>query len=200
MAQVVLAKCREISPKNSDDSQVMFVRVDEGLNSAMPTRHSIYSISEANGTILFTENELNLGKCLHAVSFKDPVLYQHSSCHLSQFSISHAMVRNPHSLPFFLTGQEVEVECDQGYGVRRFNYSTLQTLVCSEDTRPRPCTRITPRKSCRGKNKNKAGEEGREKLHYLFLVLAIVSTIIAVVLLVVLMMTKRKIEHADTDE
>ena len=116
------------------------------------------------------------------------------SCSLSQFTLPHGRVRNKENLPFFLLGQEVEIKCEEGYGVRRLNYTALQTLVCSQGAKPRPCTRI---------HRNRSTAANSDKSCHLFQVAAIVSTTIVVILVVVLLRSrgersKTKCEAAET--
>ena len=193
---VFLSKCRNITSIN-DDPQIMFIEI-EALpetthdNSA---RHSIFSISgvdEDGISILYTGTDYH--ESLHGISFMDPVLYRQvymKSCPLSQFSTPHGTVRNKENIPFVLPGLEVEIQCAQGYGVKRLNFTALQILVCSTDAKPQPCRRIVPRKSCRNNDKEEKGM--KEKLCYTFLMITVSSSITVVVLLVVLLMSKHRV-------
>ena len=144
MSTAVLTKCR-IYTGNETDPQVMFVRIDTNLAPMPPygppiQRKSIYSISgigsvfgsDRNLNIIFTGEEVISSKSLQGLLFKDPAHYQETSpsCPISQFSVPHSTVRNTDNLPFFLPGHQVEILCDQGYGVKRLNYTTLQIVVC----------------------------------------------------------------------
>ena len=175
--------------------------------------------SDRNLNIIFTGEEVISSKSLQGLLFKDPAHYQETSpsCPISQFSVPHSTVRNTDNLPFFLPGHQVEILCDQGYGVKRLNYTTLQIVMCPGEAStgeatlgevtpgevtpgevtPRYCSRIIPRRtSCRGRHK----EEKMVDLRYLFVVIAIVSSTIAVGLLVVLVMRRRREEEEEVEE
>ena len=195
-AKAILSKCHQILTNltKKNDPQLMFIRSEPAnLHGTDTDMHSIYSISGVDeGTdgirTLFTGKELD--NSLSGISFRNPKIYQQNgmSCPLSQFSIPHGVVKNKKEFPFVLPGYQVEIQCDPGYGVKLLNYTSTQTLVCSEDAKPRLCVRI---KSIRVTvNKNK--DEGFNDLCNLFLFLVIVSLVIAVVLLVILLKRSRQ--------
>ena len=205
----VLKTCRNIS-LTEEDAQLMFVMLEPGTFHGSDTaKHSIYSISGIEGkdsdtvSILFTElsevTYYDWARSLYGISFRSPDMYNdHPSCSLSQFSLPHGAVRNKQNVPFFLLGQEVEIECEVGYGVRRLNYTALQTLVCSPGAKPRPCTRIYW-----NRNVAKEGNANSDNLCHLFQVGAIVSTTLVGALVVLMLrsrgeQSKMKHEAAET--
>ena len=205
--EAVLKKCREVSKSStgSHNAQMMLVKIEHSGSFPNTNSHDAYSIFSTAGvepdddsiTILFTSDEVDNSKSLHGVSFRKPAFYEEPPrCTLSQFSTPHGSVRNKENLPFFLPGHQVDVECDRGFGVRLLNYTTLQTVVCSQAAKPLPCTRIVPKKGCRSKGNKENKRKGA--LRYPFLIVAIVSLAIVGALLMILMKTKRKkIGNAD---
>ena len=64
-------------------------------------------------------------------------------CFLHDLSVAHGKVYNPDRVPFFLRGSQVRVRCDPGYGVAPLNYTSIQVVICSEETVVRSCTSLT---------------------------------------------------------
>ena len=194
LKMAILSTCRSLLPEE-EDPQLFFVRIEQTIIDQ--DLHSIFSRpgSEKFFDILFTGKDFNyLANSLFGISFREPSFYEQegkSSCPLSQFSTPHGVMRNKENVPFVLPGSQVEIQCDQGYGVKNRNYTPTQTLVCSEDAKPQLCT-----KSSRVRNK----ENGKEDLCHFFLTVGIVSTIIAVMLLVMLLKKKGQQKKTDTED
>ena len=195
----ILTTCRRVL-HNKEDRQLIFM-INKPSIPAM-NQYSIYSTpgDEKSLDILFTGTDWTKStKSLDGVVFRGPSFHQEEqlSCSLSQFSIPHGVMRNKENVPYVLAGSQVEIQCDQGYGVnKRSNYTSMQTVVCSEDAKPQPCTRIISNKPCRVRNK----ENGKENLYHLFLTVGIVSTIIAVMLLVMLLKKRRQQKNTETED
>ena len=193
--QAFLTKCWNIVlPKN--DTQVMTVKREPAEAHGTKTeKHSIYSKGIDGLSILWTGNyTLKEDQSLERVSFRDPGLYKkHILCTPSQFSTPHGIVRNEKKVPFFLPGHKVEVTCKHGYEVRNLNDTTSQIVVCSKDAKPRPCSRMF-----QGRNSPEELDRNKEKLFYLFLVLAIVTSTIAVIQGVALLNLKNGCHHGQS--
>ena len=199
LRMAILSTCRNVSDKE-EDPQLIFVRSELSISY-----QDVYSIlskfgGKYSGDIIFTgKGVINYAKSFYGVSFREPSFYEQegpSHCPLSQFSTPHGVMRNKENVPFVLPGSQVEIQCDQGYGLKNRNYTSTQTLVCSEDAKPRLCTRIISTKSGRVRNK----ESGKEDLYHLFLAVGIVSTIIAVMLLVMLLKKRRQQKKTENEE
>ena len=132
----VLRYCREISPGNLTDKQIMIVKDFWHADRI----NSYYIFSRWSDTSL-----LGTGKeyeYLDGLLFQDPENFTNiGSCHLSQLKIPNGMLKNSNKLPFFLAGHSVTIACKKGYGVKKLNYNRTQTLVCSEDAKPYLCTK-----------------------------------------------------------
>jgi len=198
--RAILSTCRNVSDKE-EDPQLIFVRSELSISY-----QDVYSIlskfgGKYSGDPIFTgKGVINYAKSFYGVSFREPSFYEQegtSPCPLSQFSTPHGVMRNKENVPYVLAGSQVEIQCDQGYGVnKRSNYTSMQTVVCSEDAKPQPCTRIISTKPGRVRNK----ESGKEDLYHLFLTVGIVSTIIAVMLLVMLLKKRRQQKNTETED
>ena len=195
----ILTTCRRVLHEK-EDRQLIFVT--KQISRSDLNQYSIYSTpgDEKSLDILFTGTDWTKStKSLDGVVFRGPSFHQEEqlSCSLSQFSIPHGVMRNKENVPYVLAGSQVEIQCDQGYGVnKRSNYTSMQTVVCSEDAKPQPCTRIISTKPGRVRNK----ESGKEDLYHLFLTVGIVSTIIAVMLLVMLLKKRRQQKNTETED
>ena len=179
MAMAILSKCRTILP-NKEDPQVMFGVHERSINAASDKdMHSIFSKSWAENEskyILFTSKEHYQGKSLLGVTFRDPATFQQDGgpCPLSLFVTPHSAVTSQEKVPFYLPGHQVEIRCNHGYRLPHLNHTTVQTVVCSQNTKPTPCRRIISKKrACRDQD---------EYLWYL--VVAMVSLVIVIMLLV----------------
>ena len=193
LTQAFVAKCGNNSSQMMTIPPSLMVSYD---NSTV--KYSIYSVSELQESgyfsILFTGENVHDSESLCDISFINPKFYPQSDnqiCSISQFSTRHGTVRNKENLPFFLAGQTVEVLCNQGYGVKSLNFTSLQVVVCNKSARPLPCTRIASSRQTR------ETEVGREKSRYLILMVAIVSSISVVVLITAFMMRKRPREDSE---
>ena len=68
-------------------------------------------------------------------------------CYPSQFQIKNGAIISENSQPFFLPGSNVFIECNKGFGVKKLNFSTIQTVKCTERMYFLPCSRM----KCKGK-------------------------------------------------
>ena len=193
LTQAFVAKCGNYSSQMMTIPPSLMVSYDDST-----VKYSIYSISELQDSgyfsILFTGEDVCDCESLTDIAFINPKFYPPSDnqiCSISQFATRHGTVRNKENLPFFLPGQKVEVFCNQGYGVKSLNFTSLQVVVCNKRARPLPCTRIAPSRLKR------ETEGGREKSRYLILMVAIVSSISVVVLIAALMVRKRPREGSE---
>ena len=190
MAMAILSKCRTILP-NKEDPQVMF-----GVQ--MEDMHSIFSKSCAENEskyILFTSKEHYQGKSLLGVTFRDPATFQQDGgpCPLSLFVTPHSAVTNQEKVPFYLPGDQVEIRCNHGYRLPHLNHTTVQTVVCSQNMKPKPCRRIISKKrACRDQDQ-----------YLWYLVVAVVSAVIVIMLLVAIVKKngqQKKTEDAEVGE
>ena len=172
-------KCRKITFQ-MNDTQVMnvFGKVGNYTIYFAKLNDEFYAGGEHAG-LLSTEY----------LKFKDPGLYQgagKSVCKLAQFSTDHGALRNRENVTFYLPGDVVEVQCDPGYGVRKLNFSSLQTITCSRTARPRSCTRI------KREDKNDQGRVVQHVLLTVVLTIAIISAVFNVVLLMYFLSNRSK--------
>ena len=132
----VLRNCRELSPGNLTDKQIMIVKDFWHADRI----NSYYIFSRWSDTsLLGTGNEYEY---LDGLLLQDPENFTNiGSCHLSQFKVPNGMLENSNKLPFFLAGHSVTITCNEGYEVKKLNYNRTQTLVCSEDAKPYLCTK-----------------------------------------------------------
>ena len=195
--RAVLAKCRDITLANQEDPQIMFVTIASSIIGY--ERQAINSVAGLSYTLFTgTGYDISDAESLYGVTFEDPDQYQSGaqSCPLHQFSVPDGRVKNKDNVPIILPGDKVEIQCDKGYGVRGLNWTTVQTVTCSQDAKPRLCKRFSPTEACQG------GDMGKGKLYFLFMVVAIVSTVSAGVLLVMLLKVEKRgnngVEEGDT--
>ena len=143
LATVFLSHCREIQQQNRDH-QVLFI-IDAYTHTAiyMADPVSLYSVGQDALLILHTSRVLDERQQLEGILFQDPLEYpKFDYCPVTQFDIARGKARNDDMLPFFLPGSKVIVECEGGFGVRKLNYSSIQEVVCSENTKVHPCKRV----------------------------------------------------------
>ena len=163
-------KCRKISHQ-INDTQVMTIFGKMGK----------YTIHSAKLNDEFYAGDEHAGVLSTAyLKFKDPGLYKgagKSVCKLAQFSAEHGALRNRENVTFYLPGDVVEVQCDPGYGVRKLNFSSLQTITCSMNIRPRSCTRI-----------NQEDNNSKGVVQYVVLTVVLTIAIISMVSNVLLLM------------
>ena len=197
LVQAFVTKC------GRNSTQMMVIRPSlMGFDDDSIVKYDIYSLSgsQENGNfyILFTGDEVNDRESLSQVSFIDPQFYpptKNQICSLSQFSTRRGTVKNKENLPFFLAGQKVEVQCDQGYGVESLNFTGHQVVECNTGVKPLPCSRIPQRRP----RKDTEGEGGGGNGQYLIMMVAIVSSISMAVFIVVLMVKKKSGEVPESD-
>ena len=132
----VLRNCRQFSPGNFSDKQIMMVSDFKNADQA----NYYYILSSWSNTSLLGTGEGF--EHLDRLLFQDPDNFTKVGfCSNSKFEIHNGMLENPDNLPFFLNGYSVRITCKEGFGVRKLNYNKTQTVVCSEDDQPYPCTK-----------------------------------------------------------
>ena len=165
-----VTECRKITLQMTD-TQVMSIFGKVGTYVIHSTK--VNSIFHSDGERLDMISTILL-------KFKDPGLYQgagKSVCKLAQFSTDHGALRNRENVTFYLPGDVVEVQCDPGYGVRKLNFSSLQTITCSRTARPRSCERLILEEI-------ESKEKDKPAIQHVVLIIAIISATSTVVSLV----------------
>ena len=71
-------------------------------------------------------------------------------CYASQFQIKNGAILNENIQPFFLPESNVIIECYKGFGVKKLNFSTIQTIKCTELMYVLPCSRMECKEKSRG--------------------------------------------------
>ena len=134
----VLRNCREFSPGNFSDRQIMIV---SDFKNADHEGNYYYILSSwSNTSLLGTDEDYEY---LDGLLFQDPDKFTKIGfCRKSKFNIPNGMLENPDNLPFFINGYSVRITCKEGFGVKKLNYNKTQTVVCSEDDQPYPCTKL----------------------------------------------------------
>ena len=193
-----LKKCKEYNSSAPDlNCQAMFLTYNiEEFMSGVVSIFSSYrdgSMLPGDYAIIFTEPELTYAKSLYGLYFRDPSYYteEFSFCPLSQFSIPHGNFSNKYNIPFFLPGREVDVWCEPGYEVQGLENTSVQSVICEEESKPAPC-----------KKKRKKHLQQKMKDNPVLLVVTVVSLVFVVVLAVTLIKTRcigRGEEKGETD-
>ena len=184
MTIAALKKCREFNSSAPDlNTQAMFLLSEELMTELFSifSLHRDDSMMPGDYAIIFTEPELTYAKSLYGLFFRDPSYYneEFSFCPLSQFSIPHGNFSNKYEIPFLLPGREVDVWCEPGYEVQGLEDTSVQSVICEEDSKPAPC-----------KKKRKKQLQKKMKDNPVLLVVTVVSLVFVVVLAVALIKTR----------